>query len=95
MSHLTPPAATPTPVPLNPFEVLAKNRFTEDDSPTGPYPYSTAYHPLGACTPQYIMNYLIFLGGFLVNDSRSLESLGNPILKVLATIFSLPPPISL
>ena len=34
-------------------------------------------------------------GGFLVNDSRSPESLGNPILKVLAMTLSLSPPISL
>ena len=34
-------------------------------------------------------------GGFLVNDSRSPESLRNPILKVLAITFLLSPPISL
>ena len=42
-----------------------------------------------------LISCLISSGGLFVNDSRSSESLGNPILKVLATIFSLPPSISL
>ena len=42
-----------------------------------------------------LMSCLISSGGLLVNDSHSLESSGNPILKVLAVIFSLPQPISL
>ena len=42
-----------------------------------------------------LMSCLISSGGFLVNDFHSSESLNSPILRVLVTIFSLPPPISL
>ena len=42
-----------------------------------------------------LMSCLISLGGLFVNDSQSSEFSGSPILKVLAAILSLPPPISL
>ena len=42
-----------------------------------------------------LISCLISLGGLFANDSHSLESSGNPILKMLAVIFSLPQPISL
>ena len=42
-----------------------------------------------------LMSCLISSGCLFVNDARSSESSGSPILKVLAVIFSLPPPISL
>ena len=43
----------------------------------------------------HLINCLISLGGLLVNEYCNSESLGNPIRKVLAVIFSLPPLISL
>ena len=43
----------------------------------------------------HLMNCLISSGGFLVNDSYSLESSGSLIVKVFAAIFSLPSSISL
>ena len=42
-----------------------------------------------------LISCLISSGGLFVNDSLSSEFSGSPILKVLATILSLPPPISL
>ena len=43
----------------------------------------------------HLMSCLISSRGLFFNDSRSSKSSGSPILKVLAAIFLLPPPISL
>ena len=43
----------------------------------------------------HLISCLISSGGIFINDSHNSESLGSPILKVLAAIFSFPPPISL
>ena len=53
-----------------------------------------AYHNRSSSNCLYssirLINYLISLGGLLVNNSHSSESSDNPIRKVLVAIFSLP-----